>query len=164
MRLTITCCLAALLLATPATAPSAKAETGASLGIAAIVNDDIISSLDVEDRLRIAIGNTGLSDTPDVREKLRPQILRQLIDEKLRTQQANARGITVSQKDVDDAVANIEKQNRRPPGSFEVFLREKNMPVRSFFEQIKSQIAWSKLVMKEWRRRGCVREEEIAQK
>lgn len=144
--------------------PVQAAEPPGGLGIAAIVNDEIISSLDLEDRLTVAIGTTGLSNTPEVKEKLRPQILRQLVDDKLKMQQATKRGITVTDQDLAMAIANLEKQNRREPGSFEAYLREKHLPPRSSYDQIKAQIAWSKLVMKELRPRVNVSEEEVALK
>src|SRR3546814_13248319 len=48
---------------------------------AAVVNDDIISVLDVAMRLQLAIVAAGVAETPDVRRRMTPQFLNSLTDE-----------------------------------------------------------------------------------
>src|SRR3546814_20938483 len=55
---------------------------------AAVVNDDIISVLDVAMRLQLAIVAAGVEDSPDVRRRLTPPTLNILIDERLQKQGA----------------------------------------------------------------------------
>src|SRR3546814_20700828 len=55
---------------------------------AAVVNDDIISVLDVAMRLQLAIVAAGVEDSPDVRRRLTPQIRTSLIDERLQMPEA----------------------------------------------------------------------------
>ena len=49
-------------------------------GIAAVVNDNIITTIDLDQRMRLAILSSVLPDNPEVRQHLLPQILRSLID------------------------------------------------------------------------------------
>ncbi len=51
--------------------------------IVAVVNSDVISNTDVEDRARLFALSTGLPITQDVLDRLRQQITRQLVDERL---------------------------------------------------------------------------------
>ena len=52
--------------------------------IAAIVSDDVVSMFDLQARIQMVIETSGLAATPEVRRRLAPQILRTLIDERLR--------------------------------------------------------------------------------
>ena len=58
--------------------------------IAAVVNDDVITSGDLIDRINLGIATSGLPNDDNTRQRLAPQILRGFIDEKLQLQEANA--------------------------------------------------------------------------
>src|SRR3546814_10654214 len=55
---------------------------------AAVVNDDIISVLDLAMRLQLAIVAAGVDDSEDLRRRLTPQVLNSLIDERLQIPEA----------------------------------------------------------------------------
>src|SRR5687767_5693097 len=55
--------------------------------IAAVVNDEIISVFDLVSRIRMVMMSSNIPDTPETRQKIAPQILRGLIDEKLELQE-----------------------------------------------------------------------------
>ena len=59
---------------------------------AAVVNDEVISMLDLDMRARLAILSTGQKDTAELRDRIAPQVIRGLIDERLRnySQRTNA--------------------------------------------------------------------------
>jgi peptidyl-prolyl cis-trans isomerase SurA len=59
-----------------------------TLRIAAVVNDDIISELDVYMRLRMAMLSAKLEDNEETRRKLLPQVLRNLIDDRPQSRRA----------------------------------------------------------------------------
>ncbi len=130
-------------------------------GIAAIVDDDIVSMFDLQSRMQMVIVTSGLKDTPKVREKLAPQVLRGLIDEQIRLQEAKRRNISVTKSNLKRAVRNIEVRNKLKPGKFRDFLESKRIPEDSMFAQLRSQIAWNKLVNRRLRPRVVVSEEEI---
>ena len=85
--------------------------------IAAVVNDDAISVFDLVQRIKLVIFSSGLPNTPEVMRKIGPQVLRTLIDEKLRLQEAKHRKITVSAAELKAALTQIERNNRLPPGT-----------------------------------------------
>src|SRR5690349_16568814 len=82
-----------------------------SESIAAVVNQDAISQTDVNDRMKLIIASSGLGDTPDTREKLRPQILNSLVEEQLKIQEAKRLEITVTPEEVEEGFASIAAQN-----------------------------------------------------
>ena len=54
------------------------------LGIAAVINDDVISMLDLNARVTMIMQNSDIPNTPEARARIAPQVLRGLIDEKLK--------------------------------------------------------------------------------
>ncbi|HEU5047372.1 MAG TPA: peptidylprolyl isomerase [Rickettsiales bacterium] len=152
----------AVLLAAGLSATAAWSEPSGGVKVVAIVNDQIISSIDLDDRIRLVMAMTGIADTDENRARLAPQILRQLVDEKLQLQDAATEGVTVDDAKVNDTIARIEKQNGKAPGSLEQFLDDKHAPKASFVAQIKAQAAWAEIVMKKVRPGIRISDQEVA--
>ena len=85
--------------------------------IAAVVNGDVISEADIANRARLFAISTGLPMSPEVIDRLRPQILRQLIDERLRVQEAQRRKIVIQDAQIAAAIKDIETRNNMPAGA-----------------------------------------------
>ncbi len=66
--------------------------------IAAVVNDNVISMLDLLARIKMAGLATGLEDSPELRQQLVQPVLRNLIEEQLQIQEAERQGIVVSEE------------------------------------------------------------------
>lgn len=133
----------------------------AQVGISAIVNDDMISTLDVDQRMQFTLATTGMSGSPDMVQKMRPQIIRQLIDERLQMQEAARLGITVTQDEIDGAMAHVDQQRGLPEGSFRQFLVSQGIPLQAVTDQIRAQVAWSKVVVQSLRKKVRVSEDEV---
>lgn len=72
--------------------------------IVAVVNGDVISNVDVNDRARLFALSTGQKLAPDVLDRLRPQIRRQLVNERLRMQEIQRRHIVIQDKQIAEAI------------------------------------------------------------
>ena len=129
--------------------------------IAAIVNDELITAYDLESRIRLVMFSTRLSDTPDTRRRITNQVLRTLIDERLQLQEAKRRNISVSNRDLQRAKATIEKQNKMPTGGLERIMTQNNIPLSAMDAQLRTGIAWSKLIGRRLRPRITIGEDEI---
>ena len=79
------------------TAPSDGVSAQSVQRIAAIVNDELITAYDLEARIKMVMVSTRLSDSREARRRIRPQVLRTLIDERLQLQEARRRNISVMQ-------------------------------------------------------------------
>ncbi|MEQ8967057.1 MAG: peptidylprolyl isomerase [Azospirillaceae bacterium] len=132
---------AALLAGTP---PAPAQEVVES--IVAEVNADVISSSDLEGRLRLAILAAGLPIDQQTRERLTPQVLRGLIDERLRLQEAERLGIAVDEAEIDEAFAGIARQNGLTAEQFDQVLRRSNVPPATLRDQIRARLAWRDVV------------------
>lgn len=114
--------------------------------IAVVVNEEAISVRDVEARMHLVIVSSALRDSGELRQRLRPQILRTLIDERLQLQEARRLKIPVSETEIKGALATIEQQNRLPPGGIETLFERTGIDRASLVDQIRATIAWNKLI------------------
>jgi peptidyl-prolyl cis-trans isomerase SurA len=126
-----------------ANAPAAPAE---EMRIAAVVNDDIISMADLAARMRFVLASSNIPSSPELQQRLAPQVLRGMVDEKLELQEAKRLKITVSQKEIDGALSRIEQQNHLPKGGLDKYLQEHGLSRASLINQITASIAWTKVV------------------
>ena len=147
--------LAAALWLPPTTA---QAQLG---GIAAAVNDEVISFYDLEQRLGLVISSAGLKNNIETRRRLRSQVLRTLVDESLQLQEAKRLEIEVKEKDLDVAKRLIEKQNRIPEGRFADFVAARRISMDAVVNQLKAEIAWTKVVNRRLRPTIQISDEEI---
>jgi peptidyl-prolyl cis-trans isomerase SurA len=67
----------------------------------------------------------------------------------------------VTEDDIKNAIASIEQRSNKPPGSLEADLNERGLPKRSLYQQIKAQIAWSKVIGKSVRPKIRISDGEI---
>ena len=117
-----------------------------SLRIAAVVNDDIISVYDVNERMRLIMFSTGIADTPESRRQLGPQIVRALVDERLEMQEAKRLNISIEQAEYDDAFARLEQQNRLGPGKLPEYLTTNGINPATLESQIRASLTWARVV------------------
>ena len=153
--------LAAALLFSAAMTVATTAKSQSVQRIAAIVNDELITAYDLESRIRLVIFSTRLPNTVDTRRRISSQVLRTLIDERLQMQEAKRRNISVSRRDLQRAKETIEKQNRLPKGGLEQVMKQNGIPLESINEQLRTGIAWSKLIGRRLRPRITIGEDEI---
>ena len=137
--------LSLALLAIPL-APADRANGQETVGIAAVVNNEAISIPDLLARINIAIVASRLQASDDLRRQLAPQVLRSLIDERLRVQEAERLGLTVSEAEMATARRSVEQRNGIAAGSLSEFLRGQGLDVDSVTDQLRAEILWSKLV------------------
>ena len=153
--------LVAALLSSAAMVVVTSAKSQSVQRIAAIVNDELITAYDLESRIRLVVFSTRLPNTIDTRRRISSQVLRTLIDERLQMQEAKRRNISVSRRDLQRAKETIEKQNRLPKGGLEQVMKQNGIPLESINEQLRTGIAWSKLIGRRLRPRITIGEDEI---
>lgn len=117
-----------------------------SLRIAAVVNDDVISVYDVNERIRLILFSTNIPDTPESRRQIGPQVVRALVDERLEMQEAKRLNISIEQSEYDDAFARLEAQNHLPPGKLSEYLKSNGINPSTLEEQIRAGLTWARVV------------------
>ena len=135
--------------APPAAAPGAPgraAAPGSAMAIVAVVNGDPITSGDVSSRGRLFALSTGMPITGEILTRLRPQITRQLIEERLRLQEIQRRKIVVQDREIASAIREIEGRNNLPAGALSHRLAADGTGMRTLIDQIRAQIGWTQVI------------------
>ena len=128
---------------------AAPARAGETLArIVATVNDRAISETDLANRISLVITAAGMPANDETRQRLRPQILRTLIDEELELQAALRAGITLTQDDLDKAFAVIAMQNKMTPEGFADALAASGVKKSWLYRQLRAQLSWTRLVQR----------------
>ena len=129
--------------------------------IAAVVNDEVISVFDVVSRVRMVMISSNIADTPETRQRIGPQILRLLIDEKLELQEAKRQNVTATDSEINNGLAQIEKQNNMKAGQLNEFMKARGIDRPALVEQLTAGIVWAKLVRRQAAQSVDISEEEI---
>lgn len=142
----------------PAAGPAAAQD---ELRAAAVVNDEVISVLDVSIRTRLSILAAGLRDTPETRQRMGPQVLRTIIDERLQLQEAKRLGIEISAEQVEASIDRLAQQNNTTVENFLGFLDKNGVPPDYLRDQIRAQLSWQTVMIRTIRSNIVISPEEI---
>ena len=122
------------------------ARAQSTIGVAAVVNDAPISVVDLVERIKLVAASSNIPMSPQRSQEMAPQILQQLINEKLQLQESERRGFEVTEADVDRAKNLIEQNSGLPPGGLDQFLAQNGIAPETIKNQIRPQIGWQKLL------------------
>ena len=109
--------------------------------IAAVVNEDVISTSDLAERIRLTQVASGLPDNPEVRRRLEPQVLRTLVNERLQLQEAARLNLQVTPDEIEAALAEIARRNETDRATLERGLEAQGVDFASLRDQIRAQLA-----------------------
>lgn len=128
----------------------------------AIVNGDVITGTDVDQRMALfLVANNATQISPEERERLREQVLRNLVDETLQIQAAKAEEIKIEQKDIDRYYERYVQSLKQNPKEFEAYLRSIGSSPASLKRQIQGELSWSRLQQRKIEQFVNVSEEEV---
>ncbi len=127
----------------------------------AIVNGEVITQTDIDQRLALlAIANNAPIPANQV-DRLRQQVLSNLIDETLQIQAAKAEEIEISDADVDKTVERVAGNVKQTPEQMAEYLKSRGSSIRSIRRQIMGEIAWRRLQSKKIESGISVGDEEV---
>lgn len=129
--------------------------------IAAVVNDEVISVYDLENRVALVAATSGLDNNAETHRRMQPQVLRSLIDERLQSQEANRLNAVVSEREISDALLRIERANNMQPGQLTRELGNMGIDRGTLTGQIKANLAWQKVVNRRLRPTLQIGQDEI---
>lgn len=127
---------------------------------AAVVNDIIISTYDLDQRIKLVLVTSGAQNN-DAVKRLRPQVLRQLVDELLQLQEAQKYNVKITQEDLDKNFKRIAQQNNISVDQIFKMLDENNISRSTLQTQIKADLAWQRLIQQRLAPRVTVSDDEI---
>ncbi len=114
----------------------------------AIVNGEVITQTDIDQRLALmAVANGGEIPADEI-DRLRQQVLRNLIDETLQIQAAKSEEIEISDADIDKTVARVAGNVKQTPEQMASYLKSRGSSICSIRRQITGELAWRRLQSK----------------
>lgn len=131
-------------------------------GIVAIVNNDVITSSELDRQLATIerqMVRKGVKLPP--RRELKRQILDRMILDKAQLQRADQIGIRIDDKQIDDTMLRIARQNQMDLDSFLQKLREDGIRPERFRTEIKNELTISQLKEREVENRLQVSDSEV---
>ncbi len=134
--------------AAPAAAPSKPPPPPISESVVATVNDDLITSYDVIQRMRLLIVTSGIQPTEANLPDIQHEALRSLIDERLEMQDLREEGKTqkfnliASDSEVDDELSDIARSNNTSSTQLLANLAAQGVGADTFRDQLRAEISW----------------------
>lgn len=127
----------------------------------AIVNGTVITRTEVDHRLALIVLASGGRVPEEELPRLREQVLRNLVDEVLQIQAAEAEEIKVEQSEINSAFTRYARGFNQSPEEFAALLRSRGSSDTSIKRQIHAELAWGRLTQKRITPFVNVSEEEI---
>ena len=140
------------------------ANAGKYEGIVAVVNGDIITALDLEERLSLAISSVGGSLNTIQKNNLRIEILKEMVEEKLKLQCANKfapKDGWISDDLIERSLTEIATRNNMTLDEFSKFLKSKNINIEVLRRQLMSELSWIEYIKARFIRRSNISQSEI---
>jgi len=126
-----------------------------------IVNGEVITQTDIDQRLALmSIANNQPIPANEI-DRLRQQVLSNLIDETLQIQAAKAEEIDVTDNDIDKTVERVAGSAKQTPTQMAEYLKSRGSSIRSIRRQIQGEIAWRRLQSKKIESGVSVGDEEV---
>lgn len=136
--------------------------------IAAIVNNDVITLSELDEVID-GIHEEALRSMSDPKEReskrdeLRKDLLDQMIDQRILSQQYEKLQISASEKDIDDMVDAICRQNKISLDILKSELKRQGLTFTEYREQMRQHILQSKFIEQQIRPRISISEEDVKQ-
>ncbi|MFT3808996.1 MAG: peptidylprolyl isomerase [Micropepsaceae bacterium] len=113
---------------------------------AAIVNGVVISTYDLDQRVRMVLATSGGGQNAAAQQRIRESVLRTLIDEILQLKEAERVKLKISEKDIDEAIDRIGEQNNTSRDAIMKSLAANNVDPQTFRTQIMAELAWTQIL------------------
>ena len=158
---------------TPISAPAAPpreqltAMRPMSESVAAIVNDEIISTYDLAQRMRLLIATTGVQPTQDTLPEFQQQALVTLVDERLQLQELKRVEkdqkfpIIATDEEVQEELTGMAQQNNLKPEGFVAALKSQGIAPETLYDQIRAQMSWQRWIRGRYGTRLRIGEDQI---
>ena len=114
--------------------------------IAVIVNDEVISRYDVNQRVRLILVTSGIPATEENVKRIEEQAIKALVDEKIQIQEAIKLEVPDSPDEVNLMLDNIARGNQTTAEGILESITSQGVNSETLLSQIKSELLWNKIV------------------
>ena len=138
-------------------------------GAAAVVNDEIISSYDLKQRMALVAGRAGIKLTAENQNELQQEALYSLVDERLKMQELRRQEeqrkvvgkIIIGDDEVEQEIAQIARQNKITPQQYYQILASWGVDPESERNRIRAEKSWVYWISGFYGRRVKVSDQEV---
>jgi peptidyl-prolyl cis-trans isomerase SurA len=123
-----------------------------SESVAAVVNDEIISTYDLGQRMRLLIATSGVQPTEQTLPQFQREALISLVDERLQLQELRRQekeqkiSLVAADEEVNEELASMAQQNNMRAEQFLAALRAQGIGNETIHQQIRAQISWQRWI------------------
>lgn len=134
--------------APPAQAAPPAPANPLSESVAAVVNDEIVSSYDLMQRMRLLMATSGMQATPENLPQIEQEALRSLVDEHLQMQELKRlekqQKITIisTDKEVDEQISDIAQSNKMTAEQLKQSLVQQGIGLDTWRAQLRADSSW----------------------
>ncbi len=139
----------------------AQSQENGKLKIAAIVNDKVISILDLNKRLHLITVLSPAQIKGKIDKQLARQILNQLIGEELEKQEIERLKIKIGENELSNAKRLMEQRFKLKLNTLDEFIKERKIDKNDVISQIKISLGWTKVIQRKYRNYLKITDEEI---
>ncbi len=125
--------------------------------IAALINGDIISTEDINDQINIFMLNSPIPYNEETKNMIERRVIAQTIEMRIKNQAAEKDGISVSNDEIETQLKNWAKKNNINLSS----LPSKGISRKAISNNLKSELAWIKLIRKKYYQTANLTQKEI---
>ena len=149
-------------------APTRPLPQGISESVAAVVNDDIVSTYDLAQRMRLLIATSGVQPTDENLQQFQREALVSLVDEHLqfqelrRVEKEQKIDILADETEVTEEIAGMAQQNNMSGDQFLTFLAQRGIGPETLRDQLRAQISWARWIRGRYGSRLRVGDDQIA--
>jgi len=130
--------------------------------IVAVVNDGVVLQSDIDREIQYALIQMRARDIePPNQAVLRTQVLEKVILTRVQTQRAQQAGIRVDDRELNEVLANIAKQNNLTLAQFAEAIRQDGGDYLAIREQVRDEVLITRLRQREVENRVTVTDQDI---
>ncbi len=115
-------------------------------GVAAIVNDEVISISDVAQRARLLLITLGVPQNQENLQQVLPRALEDLIEERLQLQKAAEYEVEIGEDEIEQSVGNMARQNQATVEDMYATLQSNGISPETLKSQLRAEIAWRRIM------------------
>ena len=135
--------------------------TGPASAVAAIVNDTVITTFDVQQRMKLMLISSGGRITQQMMPQLQRKALQDLVEEQLKLQEAKQFDLKPEDGEVDGELRQMAGQTGLSVEQFSDALKVEGISVNTLRSQIAASIVWPRLVQGRYGKRVRVDDDEV---
>lgn len=134
---------------------------GPASAVAAIVNDTVVTTFDVQQRMKLMLISSGGKIAPQMLPQLQRQAVRDLVEDQLKLQEAKKFDLVIEDDEIAGELRSMASQSGRSAEQLEEILKTEGISTQTLKTEIASNLAWPRLVQGRYGKRIRIDDDEV---